>query len=75
MESVVWQVLELRQADFGHALEALAAVYVDGASGELVPRAIGPEMSVAGIDEAVAAAPAIRIDNGAWVGPTPNNPL
>lgn len=75
MEGVFWQALELGEPDLGHAPEALDTVDVDRASGELVSGMIDTIVSVSQIDEAVIAAPAIGVDNGAGIDLPSDNAL
>ena len=69
------QALEFGQPDFGQAPEALDAVDMDGALGELVPGMIDAEVAIAEIDQAVVATPAIGVDDGARVHPAADNTL
>ena len=75
MEGVLWQSLELGQPDLGHSPEAFDAIDVDRAAGEFIPRMVDPEVAVAEIDEAVVTAPAVGVNDGAWVHPAADDPL
>ena len=75
MEGVPGEALELCQPDLCQAPEALDAVDVDGAVGELVPGVFDAEVTVAEIDQPVVAAPAIGVDDGAGVHPAADDAL
>src|SRR5262249_7770093 len=57
------------------APEAFDAVDVHGAFDELVIAVIDAEVAIAEIDQAVVAAPAIGVDDGRDIDPTPDNAL
>ena len=61
------QALELGQPDFGQAPEAFDAVDMNGSFRNLVAGMIDADVAIAEIDEAVVAAPAIGVDDGARV--------
>ena len=69
------QALELGQPDLGQAPEAFDAVDMDGSPGELVAGMIDTDVAIAEIDQAVVAAPAIGVDDGARVDPAADNTL
>ena len=69
------QALELGQPDFGQAPEAFDAVDMNGSFRKLVAGMIDADVAIAEIDEAVVAAPAIGVDDGARVHPAADNPL
>ena len=71
VKGVLGEALELRQADLGQPPEALDAVDVNGALGELVAGMIDAEVAVAEVDQAVVAAPAVGVDDGAGVPTRP----
>ena len=75
VECVSGYTLELYEPHLGHAPEALDAIDVNRAAGELIAGMVDPEVTIAEIDEAVVAAPSIGVDDGAWIDPAPNNPL
>ena len=75
MEGVFWNALELGEPDFCPSPKAFDAVDVGRAIDELVPGMIYPIMTIAYIDQSVIAAPAIGVDDGRRVNPTPDNPL
>ena len=61
--------LNLGQPDFGQAPEAFDAVDMNGSFRNLVVGMIDADVAIAEIDEAVVAAPAIGVDDGARVHP------
>ena len=69
VEGVFRQALELGQPDRGQAPEAIDAVDMDGAFGELVAGMVDADVAIAEVDQAVVAAPAIGVDDGARVDP------
>ncbi len=75
VECVSGHTHELYEPHLGHAPEALDAIDVNRAAGELIAGMVDPEVTIAEIDEAVVAAPSIGVDDGAWIDPAPNNPL
>ena len=70
-----WQALALGQPDLGQAPEAFDAVDMDGSLRELVAGMIDADVAIAEVDQAMVAAPAIGVDDGAWVDPAADNPL
>ena len=70
-----WQALALGQPDLGQAPEAFDAVAMDGSLRELVAGMIDADVAIAEVDQAMVAAPAIGVDDGAWVDPAADNPL
>ena len=75
VEGVSRQALELGQPDLGQAPEAFDAVDMDGAFGELVAGMVDADVAIAEVDQAVVAAPAIRVDDGARVDPAADDAL
>ena len=75
MEGVLGEALELRQADLGQPPEALDAVDVNGALGELVAGMIDAEVAVAEVDQAIVAALAVGVDDGARIHPAADDAL
>ena len=75
VEGVSRQALALGQPDLGQAPEAFDAVDMDGSPGELVAGMIDTDVAIAELDQAVVAAPAIGVDDGARVDPAADNPL
>ena len=69
------QALEFGQPDLGQAPEAFDAVDMDGSLRELVAGMIDADVAIAEIDQAVVAAPAIGVDDGARVDPAADNTL
>ena len=69
------QALELGQPDFGQAPEAFDAVDMNGSFRKLVAGMFDADVARAEIDEAVVAAPATGVDDGARVHPAADNPL
>ena len=69
VEGVFRQALELGQPDFGQAPEAFDAVDMNGSFRKLVAGMFDADVAIAEIDEAVVAAPAIGVDDGARVSP------
>ena len=65
VEGVSRQALELGQPALGQAPEAFDAVDMDGAFGELVAGMVDADVAIAEVDQAVVAAPAIGVDDGA----------
>ena len=59
MEGVLCQALGPGGPDLCHAPRAFDAVDVDRAAREFILRAVDRDVAVAGVDEAVPAAPAI----------------
>ena len=75
MKGVFGNALELGEPDFCQSPKAFDAVHMGWAIDELVPGMIYPIMTIAYIDQSVIAAPAIGVDDGIRVNPTPYNPL
>ena len=75
MKGVFWNALKLRQTHLGQPSEALNAVDVGRALGELVLRVIDAEVTIPNIHRSVITLPTIRVDDGTNIDFTPDNPL
>ena len=74
MKSVLGNTLELGDPDFCQSPKAFDPVDMGWIIDKLVPRVIYPIMTIAYIDNSVIVAPAIGVDDGKRVNPTPHNP-
>ena len=75
MEGVSGEAFKLCQPDLGQPPEAFDAIDVDGSLGKLVLTMIDADVAIPEIDQAVVAAPAIGVDDGAGVHPAADNAL
>ena len=75
VEGVSRQALELCQANLGQSPEALDAIDVNVALGELVPGMVDAEVAVTEVDQAIVASPAVGVDDGAGVHPASDDAL